>query len=273
MIPTLQLSAAEHKNQTIQAETAEKAASLFRVKGCVLLENIFTSDFITTLHADYRQRYQHYFHEQTFEDALTVGVKRYKITVKLDSPFNSPLLYANPLLLPIIKRLLGERCILESFVNFTALAGSPEQQPHRDHPGLFETVIDRMVPSYAIKLIVPLVNMNEINGTTRLWPGSQIEFDEKALQIESANPHLALGDCMLMDYRLLHQGTANHSDQVRPVLFIGYARPWFRDSKNFKKQKRLKISRQTWQSIAPNHRHLFAWLKQGDEEDKTLRSG
>ena len=269
MIPTLQFTPftpAEDENQAIHPDTLENAAQLFRVKGCLVLENIFSPDFITGLHASYLERYRDYFREATFEDALTVGEQRYKITVAFQPPFDTPLLYANPLILPIIKQLLGQETILGSYVSVTSLPGSLEQHLHRDHPWLFGTVLDRMVPSYAIKLIVPLIKLDEMSGTTRLWPGSQVVFDEKALKMDFVEPHLSLGDCLLMDYRLLHQGTVNRSEQVRPVLFIGYTRPWFRDYENFKKQSRLQISRQAYKSIPAAHRSLFSWLARNSDE-------
>ncbi len=261
MLPTLSFTDAEQQNQHIQPNTLEKAAQLFRTKGCLVLERVFRPEFITELQSHFLETYHTYFHEAEFDDALTVGDKRYKISVDLQSPFGTSYFYANPLVLPIIKHLLGDQTILSSMVSVTALPDAPEQHLHRDHPWLFGTVLDRMIPSYAIKLIVPLLDLDEMSGTTKVWPGTQIVFDDKALTMDSIEPFLSRGDCLLMDYRLLHQGTANRSEQVRPIMFLSYSRPWFRDHENFKKQDRLTVSHETFQKIPTEHRALFAWLE------------
>ena len=53
-------------------------------------------------------------------------------------------------------------------------------------------------------------------------------------------PHLALGDALLFDVRLLHFGLANKSAGVRrPVLYVNWHQPWWareRVDKNFTKE-------------------------------------
>lgn len=49
----------------------------------------------------------------------------------------------------------------------------------------------------------------------------------------TTTPELALGDCLLFDYRTLHRGTRNDSGALRPVFVLTVARPFFRDIVNF----------------------------------------
>lgn len=49
----------------------------------------------------------------------------------------------------------------------------------------------------------------------------------------TSTPALALGDCLLFDYRTLHRGTRNNSGAPRPVFVLTVARPFFRDIANF----------------------------------------
>ena len=37
----------------------------------------------------------------------------------------------------------------------------------------------------------------------------------------------------MFDYRILHRGMENASDQPRPMLYYTYGRQWFRDSTNY----------------------------------------
>lgn len=216
-----------------------------------------SSELIDLLCDRFVHDYAAYFKEAEYEDALTVGARRYHVSVALREPFNAPELYANACILPILAGLLGEGFKLASLVSVIALPGAPGQGMHRDHPWLFGQVIDRMIPSYAIKLIIPLIDIDQSTGTTLMKPGSHVMFDEQALSLPSVEPALRKGDCMLMDYRLLHEGTANTSEQVRPILFLGYTRPWFKDYENFKKQTRLMIDAEVRAGIPEPYRSLF----------------
>ena len=257
MIPCLEPSPDERGSGTLDATSLAEAARSLRIKGCLMIKGAFPTELIDSLHRHFVAGYGRYFQPAEFADALTVGERRYKLSVALEGPFNTPSLFANPLVLSPVTELLGDEAILASLVSVIALPNAPDQGLHRDHPWLFGQVIDRMIPSYAIKLIIPLIDLDQSTGTTLLIPGTHLVFDDQALAMESEQPSLAKGDCLLMDYRLLHQGTANHSDQVRPLLFLGYTRPWFRDYENFKKQTRLVLDPRERERISPDLRHLF----------------
>lgn len=224
-----------------------------------MLPGLFTPEYVAGLHRAYVRRYRKYFHDRDHSDALRVGVKRYMITVGLRPPFNEPGLYAPPLLLPVIRKILGAECVLAGFGSVVALAGAPDQHVHRDHPDLFgDPSIDPLMPSFAITAIVPLVDLDASNGTTRLWAGTHRMTDEEALSVAAEDPLVPAGSCLLLDYRLRHGGTANLSPQVRPILYNVYSRPWFRDSRNYRKQASLQIGRREHRRVPEEHRSLFA---------------
>ncbi len=83
--------------------------------------------------------------------------------------------------------------------------------------------------------------------------------------MDSQRPVVPAGGCLLMDYRLLHGGTANCSDTVRPLLYVIYHRPWFRDYVNFQKQPAVRMSRAEARRVPEAHRALFAWLGTGND--------
>ena len=222
MIPTIQFTPHERLAQAIQMETLEQATKLFRANGCLLLENVFPQALITELYAAYFTRYHRYFRADKYPDALTVGDKRYQVTVDFEPPFNTPLLYAHPLMLSIFRSLLGEDCVLGSFASVASLPGSSVQHVHRDGVALFPNVPGKMIPSYAITLVIPLVALNDLHGTTRIWPGTHRQDGEVSPNSDCVEPRVPLGSCFLMDYRVQHQGTENYSMQVRPLLYLVY---------------------------------------------------
>ena len=177
--------------------------------------------------------------------------------MELQAPFNTTLLYANPLVFPIIKQILGEDCILGGFGAAVSLPGAADQSVHMDHPRLFNHAVDILNPCVAINMMVPLVNLTDINGTTRVWRGSHIASDEAIDNIEPEDPHVSIGSCYLIDYRLSHQGIANRSKEVRPIMYIVYSRPWFRDTVNYRKQPRIQTSSEESKKVPEAYRSLF----------------
>jgi len=258
MIPKIRFTPEEYASESVNPDTLLIASELFRVNGFLLIENVFSPDFIKHLHASFVKRYRHYFYDATFPDALSLGDKRLQITVELEPPFNTPLLYANPFVFPIIKQILGLDCILGAFGAVVSLPDAAEQSPHKDHPRLFNHAVDIHIPSFAINMMLPLVNLNDINGTTRVWRGSNIASDEAIENIDPEDPHVPIGSCYIMDYRLLHQGTANRSKEVRPILYNLYSYPWFRDSVNYKNQSKIQTSSEEYKKVSEAYRSLFS---------------
>ena len=102
------------------------------------------------------------------------------------------------------------------------------------------------------------VDLNERNGTTRVWPGShRVWTDEKAKQLPSRDIIAPIGSCILMDYRLLHGGTANRSERLRPILYLIYHRPWFKDYVNFLKVLEISVPTGEIDSIPEAYRKWF----------------
>jgi hypothetical protein len=256
-IPALQMTIPEVRARRLRQDTVADAYNLFRINGCLLLENVFSPSYIKNLRAAYFTRYGCYFEDKVHDDVLAVGQKRFQITVDVTSEFNDPKLYANLLLLPIVQKCVGNDCVIGSYGSVVALAGAPQQHVHRDG-ALFGGLIDAMLPSFALTLMIPLVELNETNGTTRMWKGTHVTASENSENLPYHDPFAPIGSCMLMDYRLIHSGTPNQSEQVRPILYIVYNRPWFKDYRNFRKQPAIKLGWADYQKIEESERPLFA---------------
>lgn len=255
--PTVQLTAEDVQTNGLTEDTLQSAYGLLRINGCLILENVFSPAYIDDLRAAYVAQYRSYFEDKSYSDATTVGNKRFEITVNIESEFNDPHLYANPLLLPIIQKCVGNDCVIGSYSSVVALPGAQQQHVHRDGR-LFGGLIDAMLPSFALTLVVPLVELNEINGTTRMWNGTHVLASENEENLPYQDPLAPLGSCMFMDYRLIHAGTANRSQQVRPILYIVYNRPWFKDYRNYSKLAPILIGHAEYDKIPESQKPLFA---------------
>ena len=219
------------------------AQDLFKTNGVLLIHELFQKAFIAHLHQAFVTRYQSYFEDKDYADALRVGDKRRMLTLDFQEPFNNPELYGNPFLLHLMKELLGPDFVLGSFGAVIALPGADHQHIHRDHPALFEhEALTLELPSFAITVVVPLIDLTLETGSTRLWKGShRTSRSEIKDRKDSYVPFLPTGSCYLMDYQLLHGGTPNVSPQVRPIIYIIYYRSWFQEAVNYEKQSRLSM--------------------------------
>jgi ectoine hydroxylase-related dioxygenase (phytanoyl-CoA dioxygenase family) len=184
------------------------------------------------------------------------------ITVDLAAPFSDPRVYANPFFFPVVNDLLGGAAVLSSFGAVCALPGAPAQHIHVDHPPLFEeTGLAPLLPCHAVTVVLPLVDLDAASGATAVWPGSHREVAPVATteraQDEAFVPQTRLGSMYMMDYRLVHRGTANSSDHPRAILYAVYTRPWFSDASNFQTQPGLRMSSEDLAAVPDAFRTLF----------------
>jgi ectoine hydroxylase-related dioxygenase (phytanoyl-CoA dioxygenase family) len=258
-LPLIRLSDIELTSSTLHPATRLLAQQVFASKGVLVIENAFAPELIKSLRNAFVSDYARHLIDRETDESLRVGDKRILVPVKVTGAFNTPQLYANPFVFPLVQDLLGAECVLGSFGAITALPGAEDQRIHRDHPFLFhEEVIDTLMPVYAVTAIVPLVDVDEYRGTTRVWPGSHRVWQEgEAAELSSEDPVARVGSCILMDYRLLHGGTANRSEQVRPILYIVYHRSWFKDYVNILKVKELCASAKEFANIPQGYQRWF----------------
>ena len=263
---------------TISDAQAHRAADLFQQHGAVWLKNAFDSELIRTLLHQYRKRYLNLSKKELRQRDAIVGDERFMLTVDLRGKFNQPAVYANPCLMQILTRLLSPYLRIASFGSVVAMPGAEDQPIHLDHPPLFGDAAARDdLPPYAITMVIPLVDITQASGTTAIWEGShKLDFrhdngghDENRIEMltrlmespdysGAATPLPKQGDVYLMDYRVIHGGLANRSDIDRPILYVVYSRPWFRDGFNFGKQPAVSITPKQLKKVPKKLRKLFA---------------
>jgi ectoine hydroxylase-related dioxygenase (phytanoyl-CoA dioxygenase family) len=261
-VPTVRFTAEEIRLGLISRAKRRLAARMFRDYGTLIVENVFEAELMDRLLTEFSERYRSYLADDRPDDALRVGNKRFMITVDVDGRFNDPALYAAPLLTPILARLLGDEFVLGSFTSVASLPGASEMRMHKDHPALFdEGELANTLPTVAVTTLIPLRGFDLVMGTTRVVKGSHRRSSEESAEMEWQDPCAPKGSCLLMDYRLSHQGLANRSQVVRPVLSVVYNRPWFRDSVNYELQAPLRITRAEFARVPQAWQRLFAWTR------------
>jgi ectoine hydroxylase-related dioxygenase (phytanoyl-CoA dioxygenase family) len=187
-----------------------------------------------------------------YHEVASRGLGRLDIRYHMDaSPFNDDEVVCNRYLRPVINSLLGDDSKLVYAGLILSFPDSCDQPWHMDGTTLFsdcEFPMDHMLPPYALNVFIPLTDISEEVGPTEFCVGSHCrkrcidamkcleKGDEKGAQV--IGPLLKAGDALIYDYRTCHRGTRNLSrDKTRPMLYLMYARPWFREHINFSKDK------------------------------------
>lgn len=266
MIPSIDFN---QPDSAMTQDSANTALYQFKSSGCLWMRGVFDRKYIDEIRDQ--------LHEicgdlkdpasSGYDNALHVGDRRMMIPVRFTGAFNDHRFYANPSLYAFMAEALGRDFILNGLGSVVSFPGAADQHVHRDHPQLYGSAIDDFLPPFAVTAIIPLVELNDRSGTTRMWPGShlmkfllnesEVPITEKPYFDPPAHP----GDCLLMDYRLYHGGLANISSEIRPILYLIYSRPWFRDSVNYNKHLPLNPAPSEIGRVPDEYRHMFRHLK------------
>lgn len=261
-MPSIAISAAEWESNRLETDTLELMVYLFKKYGVIQVDNVFSPKLIEALAEAFTKKYGKFCHEKDYQEAVTIGAKRYMLTVEMDGIFGSAELVASRLLQPFIQKILGSKCILNAFSAVVSLPGSVDQGVHKDHVELFEEREELQEPTFAMQLFVPLIPLDQVVGTTRFFKGSHLNKRRPPSGAPHQDPVVPLGSCYVSDYAVFHAGLGNYSNKVRPLLTLTYSRAWFRDHQNYssyKKQPPLKFAMEYFESASSDIKSLLAW--------------
>jgi hypothetical protein len=231
--------------------------------GYCIAEDVLPGKFVASLGEELFEK--HHLDQRIAELGLQVGDRRFMVPVELSGLFADPSIYANSRVMAIAEAALGGDFILESFGVVVSLPGAAAQHSHRDGTALFSGPMAGLIPAYALTVALPLIEMNEVHGTTALWPGSH-RYRAETAEANPVKPNVRAGSCAIWDYRLLHGGTPNVSNAVRPLVYGTYSMPWWRDSDNFHNgaQNRLNLPDGFLATVPTERRHLFSHVELGN---------
>ena len=226
--------------------------------GAVGFNGIFATEFIDQLYSAYVEQYES---DRPDVQANEVGDRRRQAVTRLENPFDNNNLLSNSYLTPVLQHLLGDDYILASSVLVTSYPGAKDQHIHRDYPPLFDDYdICNTMPTYAVTLSIPLVLLSPLTGTTRVYPGTHHNnsTDEGPPTLGNSISVLPdYGGCYLFDAQVRHGGTANLSDLFRPILYLVFARSWWRDAYNFGCVHPVNIGASSLAGLSDDTRRLF----------------
>jgi ectoine hydroxylase-related dioxygenase (phytanoyl-CoA dioxygenase family) len=252
----------ESKSRAFSSETIDEATRCVRSAGAVILDGIVDAALVEEARKAFAESYARYLTERKHDDALEVGDKRIMVTINFEPPFDQSDFFANSWIMPLLRAIFEDGFLLGGYTVVCSLPGARTQHRHRDGGILFpQSQLDRLLPTAAVTVAIPLLEMNDVHGTTELWLGSHRDSDhvvEPTAVERGAMPIVSEGSCILWDYRLIHGGTPNRSPVPRPLLCLTYCRPWFLDHLNYGKQPLLSVPKDWLATLPEEHQRLLA---------------
>lgn len=260
----VEVSPQERAGGQLTPANAAQAYSSMNLLGFAILRGCFAPDHVAEMHREYLAQYGHQDVAGMAElsrkpsPVVEVGKGRFEIVMKLVGAFDMRA-YANDLLLRFLIPLIGQDMRLSGVSAVASYPGSDRQRMHRDAGHLFpDYQVGPNLPTYAVNVSVPLIDVDASIGPTGVWPAShrmpdsKLPGDDKLLTV----PFLK-GDAILIDYRTLHAGLPNLSQIVRPILYMVYARNWFFDDGNHPQRSPLDMPLETFQALPENIKPLL----------------
>jgi hypothetical protein len=139
----------------------------------------------------------------------------------------------NPTILAIADALLGEACDrfqINVAQGIEIHPGEIRQFPHRDHD---MWPCDKGCQEYLLNIIWPLTPFSADNGATQIYPFSHgPEGMAKADLGEPLAAECAPGDAICFLGSTAHGAGANHTDEARRGIVIGYSLGWLKPYEN-----------------------------------------
>eukprot|EP01040_Poterioochromonas_malhamensis_P000200 gene200-209_t len=139
-------------------------------------------------------------------------------------------------------RIIHQSCVI-------SYPGTEEQSWHSDGPHVSVT---EYLPCHVFNVFIPLVDLTEELGPTEIRPESHhytnnltkgMLLAKLKKQIKApVKPIVKKGSILIFDYRVLHKGCANKSNEVRPILVFTFAKSWYKDNLNFPSRSVFSIT-------------------------------
>jgi hypothetical protein len=236
----LNISPAEVESGVISAEHLSAAVDALKTDGFVVLNDIIALDHLDLIL------------ERMMEDLPTVLDRKdlpynfHRANVQHDPPPFPPYLFrdvlVNPIVVAISKAILGKGVKNSFYSGNTAMPSDQRQPVHADEGHLWPN-LEVAHPPVSLVINVPVVDMDERNGSTEIWPGTHLDttvyvqqdtirVPDDVLEIRRAQsppiqPSVRRGSVLMRDMRLWHAGMPNKTDTPRPMIAMIHNAGWW----------------------------------------------
>jgi ectoine hydroxylase-related dioxygenase (phytanoyl-CoA dioxygenase family) len=241
----------------------EKAATIFHRDGFVAIKDALSPEQLRIAQAGAQRVIDEQTKATALEDANR-GFARYSFGDQLQHP-EWAMLIDLPTILPILDKIWGnpEYSCMGGGGDYS-IPGAKIQPLHGDIGDFFNDPLGQSthhdVPAPFVVVNYTMVDFTRENGAIRFIPCTQ--------RLRHNPPYLAdepewmknsilcapAGTAIVRDVRCWHAGTANTSNEIRPMTSIGYYAPWFKARYN------AVMPREIYDSLSPRAQELCRTL-------------
>ncbi len=236
----LQVTREERDRGALAPTRHAAAAQALADDGFVVLDDLVPVELLDRL----RDRMHRDLEE--LQRRAVVNPRRWVGHLQHQPPFEPEHLFpdvvANRVVASVAQALLGDEMRIVLYTANTNLPGSVRQAVHNDINQLWSDVVPAP-PAHLLVCNLPLVDTSTANAV-ELWPGTHrdprthaegrhvvVSPDEWLEEWRRSTPPIQVpqrrGSVLLRDARLWHAGVPNTSGEVRVMLAVAYAPPWY----------------------------------------------
>ena len=227
----------------------------FKINGYVVFEDIIPHETIDRISQAFMPLLKHVKERETEVTPAETGdvrtgkgrqqfMNRYTLTIPWVQPFADPAIYEHPVILEFLDRYWNsDDYVVTCYHSNNPYPGTEMQPWHRD------TGLARYIPHVGLEncpvvgVKFPLADTSEENGSIEVLPSTQYladpSLEERYNDVllrgrfpSAQRLNLKKGSMWVQDVRMLHRGTPNRSDNVRPEMVVCYCRSWFSIAQN-----------------------------------------
>lgn len=246
-------------------EVREKSQAIFAKSGVVLIDNLIQPGLLEELRAAHKEAVENW-QNAGLGKPNNVGDKRFTVPIRMKAPFNNPALFANPVLMDLLTKAMGDKPILNAFGAVVTRKNARMQHVHREHPLLFaDDAVNVVLPTYATTTLIPLIDLDKEAGGTQLWENTHRTETDYQWQGDPLEIYTRAGSALTFDYRLYHGGMPCKASHNRPLVFLSYSLPWFKDTLAFESHAAIGISPSELEQVPEEHRDIFRFARKLEE--------
>jgi ectoine hydroxylase-related dioxygenase (phytanoyl-CoA dioxygenase family) len=238
-------------------DNTDAVAETLLKDGGVIVENIAPPELLDRIAAELRGPFDEQGHK--FSNDFN-GYKTLRLGAILGISRAAADLIAHPLVMGVADRVLKRHCETYRIGSSTAIEihpGEAAQVLHRD-----DSFYPIRIPGveFQISAMWSLDDFTEVNGATRVVPGSQdLRPIEEIPEDQITQAVMPRGSVLFYLGSTVHAGGANRSDKPRTGLITTYSLGWLRQEEN----NYLMIPREVVDSYPDNIRRLMGYQSHG----------
>lgn len=278
-VTSIHLTPTELSTKQLSSHNLQWAVEALHCDGLVVLENAISPDHLDKLNARMMPEAKYLYAQKNTHHNFGTGTGNIQQEPPQEAEYIFLDVIANPFATEIISCMLGPKPQLRFLSANTAFkVGNDEGRRQPAHVDV-EFDFPKGIP-FGFCVNVTLVDADERNGATEVWPGSHLSsvtpdlgivdpvtdgvradlLEKRRAERPPVQLGLKKGALVIRDFRLWHAGMPNHTDEPRVMLVMVLFPKWYRSTLEMVLPESIK-GKIDWGDVEP----CVKWVKDGED--------